>query len=424
MHLFMRRFYMRLARLLPPGNVRLMFTWQFVVMYLLLLCIGIAASTRLPPWTTHSSRDNGQNGDDQSTPVPFRTDLSSAGAPYALIQVNGLHARGGNERDVDDLLKPLSAVDMEALGNIIHGARLLSLPDTALPATFRETVSRRINDIINGTNALSGDGARGYSVFVTTRHGLRVRTLSSLYPEKHPNYQTHNDQLLATFAELGLPLSRTIALPNNGEGAISDLLADSMASFSLSRKELEWTALSYALYSRGWESWRNKFGETFTFDDLTRALLNRPLEGLSCAGTHLLYALCTMRQIDEQRHFLTDEIRTRLRARIDDELRVLQRTQLADGSWGLRWYDEDAERTSEVTSNTDALVPKMLVTSHHLEWITLLPSEEGLPAGSVSRAVRFLDGAVRTVDQSTLVTNFCPYVHSLKAIFLSRADSF
>lgn len=114
---------------------------------------------------------------------------------------------------------------------------------------------------------------------VRTRTGIRSNPLCVALG----GTEKHRDQLLASVAEVGLPLSLPVQI--DGETfALRELLRDSIANFHLQQEEIPWTAIAYTLYLPPQRAWVNKLGERTTFDELAEAVIAVPPHKSSCGG--------------------------------------------------------------------------------------------------------------------------------------------
>jgi len=141
----------------------------------------------------------------------------------------------------------------------------------------------------------------------------------------------HVDDLLAAAAEARLPLS-TPMLAGGGAGTLRDLLRGAIARFEIGQ-ELEFTAVALAAYLPPVKSWTNRRGETFTFDDVARKLLEPATPKQACYGTHVPYALAFLARIDEIEPILAAGARSDVIARLQRLSGDLESRQDGSGAW-------------------------------------------------------------------------------------------
>jgi len=227
----------------------------------------------------------------------------------------------------------------------------------------------------------------------------------------------HVDDLLAAAAEADLPLSTPI-FAGGRAGTLRDLLRGAIARFEIDQ-ELEFTAVALAAYLPPVKSWTNRRGETFTFDDVARKLLEPVTPKQACYGTHVPYALAFLFQIDglfgigEIEPILDPATRRDVVARLRRLSRELEESQDEAGSWAPRqvrpdWLDDDRELTA------------FRVTGHHIEWIALAPSEARPSRDSVERAARWLYKAVlaQPAAYAYFGTGYNDNTHAARALLL------
>jgi hypothetical protein len=97
------------------------------------------------------------------------------------------------------------------------------------------------------TNEQIGTAELGASPFYPTRTGVRFRGMAVAGPNAEEG-ESHRDLVLATLAELGVPLETNL----RGRGrdyVLADALNDSLATFDLRQLELPWTAVAFGLYA-------------------------------------------------------------------------------------------------------------------------------------------------------------------------------
>jgi hypothetical protein len=120
------------------------------------------------------------------------------------------------------------------------------------------------------------------SLFERTKHGIRVTTVTDIGQDYY-NGAGHVDQLIAVFGELGISKNTPIIVSDQDKGSVEELINESIARFSLDQ-EIEWTAIAYSYWLTPNQSWTNRFGESFCFDDLaSRVSKTTPGDG-ACDG--------------------------------------------------------------------------------------------------------------------------------------------
>lgn len=234
---------------------------------------------------------------------------------------------------------------------------------------------------------------------------------------------SHRHQLLSVLGEQGVAPETTIEF-QGGRCTVQLLLDQSLSGYTHSG-EIEWSIVAFASYLPPTNSWVNRFGHTFSFDDAARLLIARPFEASSCAGTHALFALAYLDQANGRcsgklLSFDTAKLVADYLKNISQALELLQDD---DGSIPHDWYrlvaksdwylktiamagastsiDEEtsfsrwvSERKGESVRNSDR-IGRILATGHHLEW--LIVADQYIPSLSFyERALRYCEREVNT----------------------------
>lgn len=299
------------------------------------------------------------------------------------------------------LVEPeLPSSDQVTVSAYLHALRVLACED-------QEDLSSQIKDlslpILRQTKALP---VFDKPIFTRTRDGIRV-----VVDRRSAVAESHRDQCLCTFAELGMPLS-TIVIADGATHCIRDLLADSIARFDLSQRELAWTAIVYGLYLSPTKSWKNRFGDSYTFDDLAGRLLEKDVGEGSCAGTHTLFALAILRRLDDEYQLLPqsrDAVTSHLSICVAEAVRM----QEPDGSWNPNWAPTLRRPAASGTwSDRDTTLNRLLVTSHLAEWLLYLPAELRPSSHVIRKAGSWLLSQLRTASADERIHNFCAFSHA------------
>lgn len=202
---------------------------------------------------------------------------------------------------------------------------------------------------------------------------------------------------------------------NVGDQAFSvrDLLKDSVATFDLKEPEIAWTAIAYELYLRGQPGWQNREGRCYTFDDLARELMSRPLEQASCGGAHLLMAMTFLLRSDSLFPVLTPPVRDSLIERLRTLVATAIKSQSSDGSWTVGWQSDTMVRPSYLTTS----FYRLLVTGHLLEWAEYLPSELQPERRFYRRAANALCVMIHELSSRGIQPGqICPWTHAVNAV--------
>lgn len=259
---------------------------------------------------------------------------------------------------------------------------------------------------------VAGDAAP--PLFYQDIDGVNVRSYDDR-PDHRASSSHHADDLLATFAEIGLPLDTPLKM-RDGETSIADLLQASMQRFHLDRLEYEWSTIVYARYLFPLKHWRNSNGEKMSLQNMVEELVSHPLNAGPCNGLHRLEALAVLYRADEQCHELPPLTRAKMIAYMKLVSDRLVLAQTSEGYWNRRWpLGEEAIADSSAT-----LYDKILVTGHHLEWLALAPDEVQPPRETIVRAGQWLARTLIEMDEQAIVEAYGPYSHAARALCLWR----
>jgi hypothetical protein len=206
-------------------------------------------------------------------------------------------------------------------------------------------------------------------------------------------------------------------LASDGRFALADLLRDSVENFHLQQQELPWTAVAYAVYLAPQRKWTNRYGESFTMDDMTNALMAVPLHRATCAGAHQLSALTAIMLADAFLPCLSAGVREALTDYLQQRVRDLVASQHKDGYWTVHWpAGANPQPGSTRNYAPDTQQTRLLATGHLLESLELLPSRLRPPSDVYRRAARWLCTALGQTEPITTLEGFCPCTHALCAI--------
>jgi hypothetical protein len=259
---------------------------------------------------------------------------------------------------------------------------------------------------------------KGSPTLIDTREGIRCRVALPRDAHWQRERQAHTDQLLGVLAELGVPLNHAVTTAG-GQRTVQRLLDDALANFDPKQQEIEWSAMAFSLYLPPGRTWKDKYGITYTFDDLAAELLNRPLgKAASCAGLHLLYSLAILLRADQEHSVLTPAVRGRVRAYLDQMAGIATKTQSAEGSWQSDWHTLERNTTARTRKPTGAEALEVLVTGHQVEWLLLLPPDILPPRQCFLQAARWLQVRLQADSEDLLRENYCPYSHVGRVLLL------
>ena len=295
----------------------------------------------------------------------------------------------------------------------LHLLKLLGWDGTIMIVKAEEQQEVLLRELI-----FNGDVAKRYlgdASFTPTRYGLRFPTKEGVIG--HAADESHRDQCLAMLAELGAELSQPWGLDDQAY-CLRDVLRDSLANFHLAQKELAWTTVAYTSYLPPRKRWENRYGMEFSFDDLATAMMDRPLDQLSCGGTHVFYALTLLLRADRVTPVLSEKTRQRLVEYIQNAVRVACKNQKLEGTWNLDWWRDRPADDRQLISVSS----QVLITGHMAEWLMYLPEDLLASDYQLRRAGTWLSAHLATATEQTFWEEVCPYTHMIFVVQSSRSQ--
>ena len=227
--------------------------------------------------------------------------------------------------------------------------------------------------------------------------------------------EAHEGQFLAAMAESRVPAS-ALVLSANGRSTIRDLVDESCLS-PRTVAAAEFSAVALAVYGRPEYRWFTE--PRRQFDEIMAMLLERAdEEEATCHGTHVLYSIAAMLNVNQSRPILGPVAEARGRAHLAHIGRRLGQMQHSDGAWRFDWR---RNRPFEAPAGQHAgWGADVQVTAHHLEWIAVAPTEV-LPDDAVIRALGFLHKRVHVARDTDIRMDYCGYTHAIRSLLVWRA---
>lgn len=319
----------------------------------------------------------------------------------------------------DELRAILTRVEPPAepnTNNWVHALRLWG-PEITFPASGRPSGTELLAFLTDDATfrRLAGDDA---PPLVAREQGVPVVRAYEVDGPAPRLASVHPDDLLATFAEVGLPPATPLLL-REGSTTVEELLDAALARYHLEQMEYEWTAIFFARYVFPQPSWRNRYGQEIRLNDLLGELIDLPARQGVCGGTHRLEALVLLLRADEQVGEQVGGLSRRQRRRIAEHLlatsRQLTASQHPEGYWTKDW-----SAAPDPSREAAPLADRILATGHHLEWLALAPDELLPPRETILRAARWLVRALVEVDDATIAREYGPFSHAARALCLWR----
>jgi hypothetical protein len=222
----------------------------------------------------------------------------------------------------------------------------------------------------------------------------------------------HDGQLLAAMAECGVP-ANAIVRTSRGDWTIQEWL-NAACTRGDALEEPEFLATPFAIYFSGHPS--RFIGFRGYCDDILDRLINSDAGSTgTCSGTHRLYSIAVLLNVNQSVPIMTSESEEQGRQYLQRIGSQLEAIQHEDGAWRLDWADDRpflAPQDTSVSWGGD-----VQITAHHLEWIAVNPFQT-MEDTTVLRALRFLDRCIREASDRDISRDYCGYTHALRAMLL------
>jgi len=249
-------------------------------------------------------------------------------------------------------------------------------------------------------------------LLVPERDGVAVRW------GREPGASVHHDHLLACLTEAGVRRDAAVYPPGNNARTIDDLLQQSVRDFRLDEREMEWSAMVFALWlPPDVTQWRLSNGRTVDFDLIARRLMRGDARHGVCGGTHRVYSLVLLLRIDKRFGILSKPVQDRVRWHLRRMRDLLVASQFPDGHWASNW---SAGRDSVENPISEPGYKSVIATGHHLEWLAMAAEEFHPPRDVVRKAARWLIQDVRSKSEAEILSHYTFYSHVGNALALWR----
>ncbi len=262
-----------------------------------------------------------------------------------------------------------------SLGYVYHAIRLWGRSGSFTSQPFVNPIVRELGWGAAAFSALVDDAVFrdvvspfGKPLLVPSEFGVVVLTTKDLdwgneWASTHPGVY---EQVMA---ELGVPSTQKLTLAKNKEFRLRDVVSDSARRVH-KEIECEWTTTGLARYLDT-DCWQNRFGQWIDFDEMANWLVSYDLGEGACFGTHVPFAMATLYQLSQNgSRTLANRTRQSLRDSLQEIGRTLSNRIGPDGAWSERWWgDAGGDRRRPPGVNEEFL--KILVTGHHLEWMSM-----------------------------------------------------
>lgn len=340
--------------------------------------------------------------------------------PFQARPVPGL-AHLLSERDVVEVLNAaVPSTYRPSVGTLLHELKLWG-PAFAFQKNmygFWRTGAYVVETLLHDKLCVERTTFRDGSFLIESPYGVRVELLG-VGADVNGRAEAHFGQLLKALGQANVA-SQTPVIPSSGRAStIDDLFQDAVLRYSHDH-EPEFFACALA----HWQSqaqWSNEFGEVFDFDQITNRLLDLPEGNGACAGCHVPYALVYILRLDEQQQVLSPEVRDAAMSRVKVIARMLEQRASPSGGWDKSW---SGARAPSETSFGDALLDRLMVTGHHLEWIALAPTTLRPSHVAIGKSVNAIVADVKEFrSRGTPHWKTYPLItHAARAVSLIRCE--
>jgi hypothetical protein len=258
--------------------------------------------------------------------------------------------------------------------------------------------------------------AFGKPLLVPSEFGVAVLTTKD--PEWGREWaSTHPGKFEQVMAELGVHSKQKLAMRAEGEFTLGDVLNDSARRIHRD-VECEWSAVGLASYLDA-DCWQNRFGQWITFDDMAGWLLSCQFGEGACRGTHVPFATAVLCQLAENGYrTLRAGTCHSLRSRLRETVQLLSGGLGRDGAWPEYWWPRSSRSDEADFRGLGAEFVKILVTGHHLEWMSLCEHRDRPEEHVLERAIVYL--LKRIPDYAEVMKKdwfvFLPISHAVRAV--------
>ena len=234
----------------------------------------------------------------------------------------------------------------------------------------------------------------------------------------------HHDHTLAALTEAGLSLDSAVFTTARAL-QVRNVLEEALRDFHLDERETEWSVMSFALWlaPQNVSQWHNGEGRQITFDMLAERLMRNHKRDGVCLGTHRVYSLMLLVRLNEQHggQLISATTTTQIMAYLSQCRDLIIASQSPDGSWPANWTDgADAVIKADPKEKPSK---RVIATGHHLEWLSIAPSELHPPRAQILKAADWLVKNTSELPQSEIDQNYTFYSHVGKALAMWRQTS-
>ena len=244
---------------------------------------------------------------------------------------------------------------------------------------------------------------------------------------KQPGASVHHDHLLASLSEAGISRNQRVYAMGRRGATFDSILQQALLDVRLDEKEVEWSAMAFALWLPPQKNWTTADGRAMSFDLLAKRLIRGHGRFGVCSGTHRVYSLMLLARIDEMMRtsgdkkaaegLLSDAVLVDVYDHLASVRDLISVSQFDDGSWPGNWYD-GAEAVDFPTDEEP--YKKVIATGHHLEWLAIAPESLHPPREQIRKAAKWIIQATLEQSDESLRKRYTFYSHVGNALALWR----
>ncbi len=228
----------------------------------------------------------------------------------------------------------------------------------------------------------------------------------------------HHDHLLVCLTEAGVPLSQPVFTPTRRDLTFRDVLREALRDFRFDERETEWSVMAFGLWLPPTKNWELADGREMSFDMLAQRLLRGHKQMGTCGGTHRLYSLTVLLRLDDQFDVVSDDVRANIVKHLESVREILKVSQFEDGHWPYNWPNGE-----EAVKKPDLSIPQsrhVIVTGHHLEWLSIAPEELHPPREQIRQAAAWIIKTTLDMKDSEILDNYTFVSHVGNALAMWR----
>ncbi|MEZ5940567.1 MAG: hypothetical protein R3C18_04190 [Planctomycetaceae bacterium] len=218
----------------------------------------------------------------------------------------------------------------------------------------------------------------------------------------------HHDHWLACCTEAGATLDTPIFTPGRRNWTLGDVLQQSLRDFRLDERETEWTAMGFALWIAPEKEWTGSDGRQYSFDLLSTRLMRGEKQIGVCSGTHRVYSLMLLLQLDEEHDILSDEAEVVIMDYLRSVRDAIMASQFPDGHWPSNWPDGADAVANPVN---DELYKQVIATGHHIEWLSIAPKELHPPEEQIKKAIDWVVATTKEQSRQDIRDRYTFFSH-------------